>query len=48
MVDGSLERGTQLHNVSAEVRELEGGVNIAEGLAAFSEKRMPRWRNSKI
>jgi hypothetical protein len=48
MVDGSLERGTQLHNASREVWELENGTNIAEGLAAFNEKRPPRWRSSKI
>jgi len=47
-IDGSLERGTQLHNTSREVRELETGVNISEGLAAFNEKRSPRWRSSKI
>lgn len=48
MIDGSLERGTQLHNEGPEVKELETGFNIGEGLAAFNEKRSPRWRSSKI
>jgi hypothetical protein len=48
IADGSLERGTQLHNAGREVRELEEGFNISEGLAAFNEKRSPRWRSSKI
>ena len=48
MVDGSLERGTQLHNASREVKILENGENIAEGLLAFNEKRSPKWRSSKI
>ena len=48
MVDGSLERGTQLHNASREVKILENGENIAEGLLAFNEKRGPKWRSSKI
>ena len=48
ILDGSLEEGTRLHNVTREVRELESGTNVAEGLAAFNEKRPPRWRSSKI
>jgi len=48
IADGSLEEGTRLHNAGREVRELETGTNIGEGLAAFNEKRPPRWRSSKI
>jgi hypothetical protein len=48
MIDGSIERTTTLHNESHEVRELEKGFNISEGLAAFNEKRPPKWRSSKI
>ena len=46
--DGSIERGTQLHNLSHEVEKLETGFNISEGLAAFKEKRSPKWRSSKL
>ncbi|BFZ53736.1 hypothetical protein PYCC9005_000767 [Savitreella phatthalungensis] len=45
---GSLERSTQVHNDSSFVRGLEQGENIAEGLAAFKEKRETRWRDSKL
>ena len=48
MVDGSLDRGTQIHNAGREVRELESGFNLSEGLRAFNEKRAPRWRGSKL
>ena len=46
--DGNLEEATRLHNSGREVRELETGANITEGLAAFNEKRPPKWRSSKI
>ena len=48
LVDGSLERGTQVFNSGSEVRELESGFNISEGLASFNQKRLPKWRSSKI
>lgn len=48
MEHGSLERSTQLHNLSPEVRILEQGDNIREGLRSFKEKRQPKWVNSKI
>lgn len=45
---GSLERGTQLVNDSLEVRGLENGQNIEEGLRSFKEKRATRWIDSKL
>ncbi|CCG83479.1 Enoyl-CoA hydratase [Taphrina deformans PYCC 5710] len=45
---GSLERGTQLVNDSPEVRGLENGDNIEEGLRSFKEKRPTKWIDSKL
>lgn len=45
---GSLERGTQLLNESLDVRGLEQGENIEEGLRSFKEKRATRWVDSKL
>jgi enoyl-CoA hydratase/carnithine racemase len=44
---GSVERGYQL----ADERwrdKLMGSENSSEGLRAFKEKRMPRWKGSKL
>lgn len=45
---GSLERGTQVVNESAQVAVLEGGENIEEGLRGFKEKRGTKWVDSKL
>lgn len=45
---GSLERGTQVVNESAQVATLEAGDNIEEGLRAFKEKRATKWKDSKL
>lgn len=45
--DGSVENATRLTTETWRAR-LEGGTNSKEGLLAFSEKRVPRWTDSKL
>jgi enoyl-CoA hydratase/carnithine racemase len=39
------EDAVRTHSLSLVSKRLYGGTNIKEGLAAFSEKRNPRWTN---
>lgn len=39
------EEAVQTHSLSLVSKRLYHGANIKEGLAAFSERRKPRWSN---
>jgi enoyl-CoA hydratase/carnithine racemase len=43
----AVERAVEV-TLETQFAELQKGENILEGLAAFSEKREPRWKGSRL